>query len=113
MNEMLRKLEDFVRWSQMEVNVKKCAVASYMLDEHGHRSSLGELLQLCGNDIPNLTLGQSLKYLGTTVAARRTVKLQVAEAKLSKMRLRLQKIMDSPLLTVQTIDAVNTFVLPM
>jgi hypothetical protein len=113
MNEMLRKLEDFVRWSQMEVNVKKSAVASYMLDEHGHRSSLGEPLQLCGNDIPNLTLGQSLKYLGTTVAARRTVKLQVAEAKLSEMRLRLQKIMDSPLLTVQKIDAVKTFVLPM
>jgi hypothetical protein len=29
------------------------------------------------------------------------------------MRIRLEKIIDSPLLTVQKIDAIKTFVLPM
>jgi hypothetical protein len=75
MNAMLQKLEDFERWSRMEVHVKKCATASYMLDQSNHRSSLEEPLRLDRNEIPNLTLAQSLKYLGTAVAARRTVKL--------------------------------------
>jgi hypothetical protein len=113
MNAMLRKLENFERWSQMEVNVKKCATASYMRDQNNRRSSLEQPLTLDGNAIPNLTLGQSLKYLGTAVAARRTVKLEVAEAKLSEMRIRLQKVMESPLLIVQKIDAIKTFILPM
>jgi hypothetical protein len=113
MNAMLAKLEPFVGWAQMESNVRKCATASYLVDEYQHRCSLEEPLKLHGNAIPNLTLAQSLKYLGTTVAARRTVKLEVAESKLSEMRTRLQKIMESPLLVVQKIDAVKTFLLPM
>jgi hypothetical protein len=40
MTEMLGVLDHFVEWSQMEVNVKKCAIASHMLDENKHRSSL-------------------------------------------------------------------------
>jgi hypothetical protein len=49
--------------------------------------------------IPNLTLAQSLKYLGTAIAPRRTVKLEAAETKLTEMKIRLKKIMESPLLT--------------
>jgi hypothetical protein len=59
-----------------------------------------------------LALAQSLKYLGTAIAARRTVKLEAAEAKLPDMRVRLKYIMESPILIVQKIDAVKTFVLP-
>jgi hypothetical protein len=97
----------------MEVNVKKCATASYLMDSNRHRCSLAENLKLNGSSIPNLTLAESLKYLGTTVAARRTVKLEAAKTKLLEMRIRLEKIIDSPLLTVQKIDAIKTFVLPM
>jgi hypothetical protein len=46
------------------------------------------------------------------VAARRTVKLEAAKMKLSEMRIRLENIIDSPLLTVQKIDATKTFLLP-
>jgi hypothetical protein len=53
-----------------------------------------------------------LKYLGTPVAARRKIKLEAVESKLSEMRVRLKKIMESQLLTVQKIDAVKTFLLP-
>jgi 3-dehydroquinate dehydratase len=109
---MLEVLESFVNWSQMEVNVKKCATASYVLDSRHHRSSLAEKLTFKGQEIPNLTLAESLKYLGTAVSARRTVKLEAVEAKLTEMKVRLQKIMESPLLIVQKIDAVKTFVLP-
>jgi hypothetical protein len=113
MERMLRKLEEFTLWAKMEVNVKKCNTASYMEDQNRHRCSLGTPLKLNGKDIPNLTLAQSLKYLGTAVAARRTVKLEAAGTKLTEMKIRLQKVMDSPLLTVQKIHATKTFVLPM
>jgi hypothetical protein len=110
---MLKVLEEFVHWSKMTVNVEKCATASYMRDRNRHRCSLAENLQFKGQPIPNLTLAQSLKYLGTAVAPRRTVKLEATEAKLTEMKIRLRKIMESPLLVVQKIDAMKTFVLPM
>jgi hypothetical protein len=60
-----------------------------------------------------LTLAQSLKDLGTAVAARGTLKLEAAEAKLTEMKVELTKMMESPLLIVQKIDAMKIFVLPM
>ena len=110
---MLQMLETFVDWSQMEVNVNKCATASYLRDMNRHRCSLAENLLFKGQEIPNLTLAQSMKYLGTAVAARRRPKLEAVDAKLTEMRIRCKKIMESPLLIVQKIDAVKTFVLPM
>jgi hypothetical protein len=109
---MLQVLETFVRWSRMEINVKKCATASYLQDVNGHRSSLARPLIFNDQEIPKLTLAQSLKYLGTTIATRRHVKLEAAETKLVEMKTRLKKIIESPLLTVQKIDAVKTFLLP-
>jgi hypothetical protein len=50
---------------------------------------------------------------GTAIAPRRNVKLEVTEAKLTEMKIRLKKIMESSLLIVQKIDAMKTFVLPM
>jgi hypothetical protein len=110
---MLKVLEQFVDWSRMEVNTKKCMTASYVIDEHRHRCSLARNLKFKGQDIPNLTLADSLKYLGTAVAPRRNVKLRALTPKLSEMKIRLMKIMGSPLLIVQKIDAIKTFILPM
>jgi hypothetical protein len=109
---MLRSLGSFVRWSQMEVNAKKCATASYLIDSKGHRCSLRESLRFNDQEIPNLTLNQSLKYLGVPLTARRKVKLQAVNEKITEMEILLQKIMESPLLTVQKIDAVKTFLIP-
>jgi hypothetical protein len=60
----------------------------------------------------SFTLAASLKYLGTAVAARRSTKLDEIETKLTQMRIRLAKVMESPLLTVHKIDAIKTFILP-
>jgi hypothetical protein len=95
--DMLRTLEDFTRWSRMEVNVAKCATASYMIDTHRHRCTLATNLMLGGQQIPKVTMAQSLKYLGTAISARRTVKLEAAEAKITDMKIRIQKIVESPL----------------
>jgi hypothetical protein len=65
-----------------------------------------------GQPIPNLTLAQALKYLETPVTTRKTVKLEAIETKLTEMKIRLKKIVESLLLIVQKIDAMKTFVLP-
>jgi hypothetical protein len=63
MSMMPAKQEEFERWSGLEVNVGKCATASYRFGDNGHRCSQKIPLQLRGQFIPNLTLSQSLKYL--------------------------------------------------
>jgi hypothetical protein len=110
---ILEVLEDFVDWSRMEVNVKKCATASYLKDMNRPRYSLAANLNFKGQPIPNLTLVQLLKYLGTAIAPKRTVRLEATEAKRTEMKIRLKKIIESPLLIVPKIDAMKTFVLPM
>jgi hypothetical protein len=53
---MLEVLADFVDWSKMEVNVKKCTTASYLKDMNRQRCSLAANLSFKGQPIPNLTL---------------------------------------------------------
>jgi hypothetical protein len=53
-----------------------------------------------------------LKYLGTAIPLRSSVKLEAFETKLTEMRVRLEKTMESSLLVVQEIDVVKTFLLP-
>jgi hypothetical protein len=73
---------------------------------------LAEDLTFKGKPILNLMPAQSLKYLETATAACRRVKLKEVEAKLTDMKMQIQKSMESPLLTVQKIDAVKTFASP-
>jgi hypothetical protein len=56
-----------------------------------------------------LTTAKSIRYLGAPITARRTVKLKALKFKLKEMEILLEKIISSPLLTVQKIDAVKTF----
>jgi hypothetical protein len=83
---MNKILEDFVDWSRMEVNVKKCATASYLKDMNRHRCSLAANLNFKGQPIPNLMLAQSLKHLDTAIAPGRTVRLEATEAKRSSWK---------------------------
>jgi hypothetical protein len=109
---MLKTLEAFTKWAKMEINVSKCTTASYLFDPQHHRCSLSECFKFNNQDIPNLTLLQSMKYLGTAVAARRNVKLHATSYKFHEMKSLVQKILNSPLLIVQKIDAIKTFVIP-
>jgi hypothetical protein len=61
---------------------------------------------------PKSDNGSITEIFGAAVSARRTVKLAAAQQKISEMKIRIQKILDSPLKTVQKIDAIKTFVPP-
>jgi hypothetical protein len=56
---------------------------------------LAENLKFKNQAIPDLTLARSLKYLGTAIAPRRRVKLEAVEAKLTELKVRLKKVMES------------------
>jgi hypothetical protein len=64
-----------------------------------------------GEEIPNLIMAESMGYLEAPIADRRTVKLKSVKFKLEEMDILLEKILSSPVLTVQKIDAVKTFLL--
>jgi hypothetical protein len=53
-----------------------------------------------------------MRYLGAPIAARRPIKLKSAKFKLPETEILFGKIMSSPLLTVQKVDAVKIFFLP-
>jgi hypothetical protein len=55
METMLGKLEEFESWAGMEVNVDKCAIASFRIDVQGHRCGIEHPVQIRGQDIWNLT----------------------------------------------------------
>jgi hypothetical protein len=112
MSEMLSILEDFTDWARMEVNTSKCATDSYIIDAQRRRTHLDRCFALNDQPIPTLTTAESMRYLGAPISARRTVKLKTVRFKLKEMEILLEKIMASPLLTVQKIDAVKTFLLP-
>jgi hypothetical protein len=54
---------------------------------------------------------ESVRYLGASIAARRTAKLKTVKLKLKEMEVLPAKILSSSPLTVQKIDIVKTFVL--
>jgi hypothetical protein len=58
-------------------------------------------------------MAHSTKYFSTTVAARRTVILEAAEARLAEMKLWVPRIMGSAFITVEKINAIKTFLVPM
>jgi hypothetical protein len=53
---MLGVLKQFVDWSKMEINVKKCLIASYLVDGNRDDCSLRESLMFKNQAIPNPTL---------------------------------------------------------
>jgi hypothetical protein len=59
--EMLSTSDEYVQWARMEVNVAKCATASYLIDGNNNRCTLNQEPIFRGQGIPNLTMAQSLK----------------------------------------------------
>jgi hypothetical protein len=53
-----------------------------------------------------------LKCFGTLITAKRIITLETIEAKFTEMKICLKKMMESPLLIVQKIDVLKTFVFP-
>jgi hypothetical protein len=110
-SQMLQILDQYTQWSKLEFNISKCATASCIYDEKRRWTYLDQCHMFRGEEIPNLTTAESMIYLGAPIAARKTVKLKSVKFKLEEMDILLGKIMSSPLLMVQKIDAMKTFLL--
>jgi hypothetical protein len=110
--QMLQILEYFAEWSRMEVNVEKCAIASYVYDEDRRRIFLDRCFTLREQEIPNMTTADSMRYLEAPISARRIIKFKTARFKLKEIEILLGKIMSSPLLAMQKIDTIKIILLP-
>jgi hypothetical protein len=98
--------------SMMEINMSKCAAASYISDENRRRTYLDDTFQFRKEGIPNFMTPESMRYLSALIAARRTIKLRSAKLSLKAMEILLGKIISAWRSTVQQSDAVKTFLLP-
>jgi hypothetical protein len=110
--QMFQVLDRFVAWSRMEINVSKCATASYIYDENRRQTYRDGSFQFRGEMIANLTTAESMKYLGVPIVAPRTATPKSAKGQRKERKVLLVKIMSSPVLTMQKIDAVETLLFP-
>jgi hypothetical protein len=97
----------------MEINVSKSATASCISDGDRRRTDLGDSFQFRGEAIPQVTIAESMRFLGALIASRRTGKLKSAKFELKEMKILLRKTMSRSLLTVQKINAVKIILLPL
>jgi hypothetical protein len=109
---MLGTVGEYEDWAKMGVNDVKCETVTYTHDDNGRRAYDEEALKLKGRAIRSLTMGESAKYLGTPVAAHRTVKLKPTRIVLTEMKELILRITSSPLRIVQKLHAIKTFALP-
>jgi hypothetical protein len=109
---MLQILNEYTQRSKLKVNVAICATASSIYDKDRQWTYLDRCYVFRGDEIPNLPTAESMRYLGARIAARRTIKRKSMKFKLEEMDILFGKIISSPLLTVQKIDAVKAFLLP-
>jgi hypothetical protein len=76
------------------------------------RNNLTDNFTFKGQEISNLMLVQLLKYFEILITAKRIIKLETIETKFIEMKIRFKKTMESPLLIIQKIDVLKTFVFP-
>lgn len=89
---------------------KSCSIG-YIWD-NGRRRGLLSPFNINGVDIPFANLNDSIKYLGTPVAARKISKLKTSSEYCNKFKQSALQIFNSDLLIVQKIHAIKTFVFP-
>ena len=111
MQNLIRTTEEFLQWSQMEINTKKCFISSYIRDEERHRATITELL-INNEPVKSLTMEESMQYLGIAVAARRRIRFKNNESAVETFLSTLEKIAQSPLAITQKVHAIRMFLMP-
>jgi hypothetical protein len=113
LEEMLKILREFCEYAHMAVNAKKCCVISSMVNGEGRRQAIERKFAYGGEELPSLETEQSTLYLGSPVGGSRKERAKPAKVRLAAMRDDILKICNSDLITVQKLDALKKFVMPM
>ena len=111
MNRLLRTCCEFCNYSKMQLAPTKCCSVGYIWKNNA-RQGLTEGFSINEENIPFVGLDDSIKYLGTPVAARKVSKLKSSIDYFTKFKEKLLKVFDSKLLLVQKVHAVKTFLIP-
>lgn len=104
---LLKRVEDFVAWAGLNVNIRKCGMLS-MMNSSGRKYVERYSPMLRGERLPSLAWNDSYKYLGIEVGRVRVKDVGEVERVVRK---EVEKVCKSKLCDWQKIEALNTFVL--
>ena len=111
MEDILQTVQEFLNYSKLKVNVNKCKMMSYILS-NGRRYFEEENFTLGSQPIPNATLEDNIRYLGTDVTTASSIRINGTEHVINEMETLIDKIGDSVLSLSQKVYAVRTFAIP-
>ena len=111
MNDILQTVQEFFNYSKLQVNVNKCKMMSYILAD-GKRYFDEENFTLGNQQIPNATLADNIRYLGTDVSTAETIRVKGTEHCIKSVETLIDKIDNSVLSLSQKIYAIRTFAIP-
>ena len=108
---LINTTENFMKWSQMQINPAKCTCASYLMNDQRRRCSL-EKLYINNQEIQCLTLAESTRYLGSPLASNSRTRMKANEIHVKETEVLLEKVKASRLTINQKLHALKTFVIP-
>ena len=107
----LNIVEEFLRYSKIQVNANKCHTISYVYRDR-KRIYEEEPFIIANENIPVSNLAESIEYLGIDATTTNKIRKHGAMAAVEKMCNLIRKIGDSTLSLNQKIYAIKTFAIP-
>ena len=111
MENLLRTCEAFCAYSGMVLAPSKSCSFGYLYKDR-RRCGLSQSFTINNEEIPYVDLDDSIRYLGTPIAARKVAKLKSSADLITKFQSKAMQIFNSDLLIVQKIHAFKTFLIP-
>jgi hypothetical protein len=111
MDEILKTVESFCAYANIQLNPKKCK-AYYKKGQERFEEEAPENIKISGEELEYVKIDEVIEYLGAPIGARRNAKLNFAESKVEGFRKHLRRIMQSGLKISQKMNAIKTFITP-
>lgn len=111
MENMLKTCERFCKYSRMVLAPSKSCSLGYLY-QNRRRRGLSSSFYIDNEPIPIVSLEDSIRYLGSPIAARKISKVQNSTEIFLKFQEKAIKIFNSELLEVQKLHALRTFLIP-
>ena len=108
---ILETVDVFCNYAKLKINVKKCGIYSYMLNNN-RRVSSNESFKLNNQEIPKIQLLTLKEYLGAPIARSYVVKMIHSDSLIKSTLNKITLIQQSHLKLNQKIDAIKRFIIP-
>ena len=111
MKNLLKTVEEFCKFSGMELAPKKCKSLSYTYSDRT-RNTININFKINNEIIPQISLFSYIEYLGIPIACNRAIKKKHSRLIINEIKNQITKIMESPLKITQKIDCIKRLITP-